>query len=117
MILSVILVEYFSEQSRKRFKNILDIVRSPETTNLWKTLFPIEGRELSKDDDKDFFNAMTSTEETEQKKINNRIQFFKKIIKINMLFQKINQLDLTPEENRNINIKIVNLLLCYLHQD
>lgn len=117
MILSEILLTCFLERSIKRFQKNLDIVRSPETTNLWKTLFPIEGRELSKEDDKDFFNAMTSTEETEQKKINNRMQFFKKIIKINMLSQKTNQLDLTLEEKKNMNTKIANIIFYYPPQD
>lgn len=100
MILSGLLSKYFLEEAKKRFKNNLNLARSPETTNLWKTLFPIEGRELSKEDNKDFFNTITSPEETKQKKINNRMQFFKKIIKINMLFQKTNQLDLTLEEKK-----------------
>lgn len=100
MILSGLLSKYFLEEAKKRFKNNLNLARSPETINLWKTLFQIEEKELSKEDNKDFFNTITSPEETEQKKINNRMQFFKKIIKINMLSQKTNQLDLTLEEKK-----------------
>lgn len=97
---------YFEDQASKERGNFLKMICSLETENLWCALFKIETGALNKK----FYDAFTSEEKTKQKEINDRIEFFKKIIHANKFLEKTNQLDLRPEQKTNIDAKITYLL-------
>lgn len=110
-IFSFFLSQYFYKKAEKKLENNLEIALAPETAALWNNLFQIENKESL---DKDFLNTITEAERIEEKKINKKINFFKKIIKIRQLVKETNKSEnLTKEEKRNIQIKIANLLLFY----